>query len=65
MRVNGVNFNIQWAKFKVGWSFFVPCVDTANAKDSVKRVTKRLGYQVQVRTVIEDGIRGLRVWRIR
>jgi hypothetical protein len=65
MRVNGVTFNINWAKFKVGWSFFVPCVDPDEAKSRVKSVTKRLGYQIKARAVIEDGVRGLRIWRLR
>jgi hypothetical protein len=29
----------------------------------VLAVTKRLGFKVAIKAVIEDGIKGLRVWR--
>jgi hypothetical protein len=49
----------------VGSSFFIPCLDTEGALAQVKRTTKRLGYRIKTQIVVEKGIRGLRVWRIR
>jgi len=65
MRVNGVNYEIDWTKFKVGRSFFVPCLDAAEAKNVVKATMERFGFEVKVKLVIEDGFRGLRIWRIK
>jgi hypothetical protein len=63
MRINGIDYNIDWRKFKVGWSFFVPCLHLDRSKYVITSTTKRLGYKVLIKPVIEDGIKGLRVWR--
>jgi hypothetical protein len=65
MLIHGIEFKINWAKFIVGASFFVPCLDTEYAITQVKRTTKRLRYAIEIRVVIEQGIQGLRVWRIK
>jgi hypothetical protein len=65
MLIQGIEFKINWAKFIVGASFFVPCLDTEHAFNQVKRTVKRLRYVVEIRVVIEQGIQGLRVWRIK
>lgn len=64
MKVHGINFEIDWSKFKPGRSFFIPCLDLETTKKQVKAVAKRLQYSVEMRGVIEDGVKGLRVWRI-
>ena len=65
MVVDGVIHEVNWRKFVVGASFFVPCIHAQKAKEDVKTVTRRLGFRVTSKVVIEDGIRGLRVWRIK
>jgi hypothetical protein len=65
MRVHGISFNVVWEKFGVGTSFFIPCLDPKEAETQVRATTKRLGYTVKCRTVIEENIKGLRVWRIK
>jgi len=63
MRINDLDYNINWRKFKRGTSFFVPCLKLQESKTTVLAVTKRLGFKVAIKAVIEDGIKGLRVWR--
>jgi hypothetical protein len=65
MLIDGVSYEINWRGFKLGASFFVPCIHKDTAKEEIKTVTRRLGYKVVMKLVIEEGIRGLRVWRIR
>jgi hypothetical protein len=65
MRINRLDYNIDWRKFRVGWSFFVPCLLLQEGKEMVATVAKRLGFRVLIKPVIEDGIKGLRVWRIK
>jgi hypothetical protein len=65
MRVHGLSFEVDWSKFKPGRTFFVPCLDIEVAKQQVATVTKRLRYSVEMRGVIENGVKGLRVWRIK
>jgi hypothetical protein len=63
MKIETVTYRINWEKFRPGYSFFVPCIDTKAAKNTVLSVARRLQMEVIVRTVVEDGIKGLRVWR--
>jgi len=48
----------------VGYSIFIPCIDTSTARKDILRVTKRLKIEVITKLVIEEGVRGLRIWRI-
>lgn len=64
MQIENINYKINWKKFKRGTSFFVPCLDGDKAKETVYVVAKRLKMQVLAKVSIEDGVRGLRVWRL-
>lgn len=63
MRVDGVSYTIDWMEFTVGSSFFIPCLSIEEGTRRVKRKMDRLGYPVVIKSVIENEIRGLRVWR--
>ena len=65
MLIHGLSFRVNWKNFVVGSSFFIPCLDTEEALAQVKRTTKRLEYKIKTQTVVEKGIHGLRVWRIK
>ena len=65
MRIDGVDYQVDWEDFTVGSSFFIPCVGVTEAKERLERKMARLRYNVIIKIVIEDGIRGLRVWRIK
>jgi|TARA_R110002095_G_scaffold51216_4_gene44806 hypothetical protein len=64
MQVEKIVYEINWVKFKVGCSFFVPCLDPRKSRKKIVDVTKRLGYKVATKVVITDGVRGIRIWRI-
>jgi hypothetical protein len=63
MKIETVTYRINWEKFRPGYSFFVPCIDTKIAKQTILTVTRRLQMEIIMRVVVEDGIKGLRVWR--
>lgn len=65
MRIDGVTYQLNWDEFTVGSSFFVPCLNDVEARDRVDRKMRRLGYATISKLVIEDGVRGLRVWRVK
>jgi hypothetical protein len=65
MQIHRLNFRVNWKNFKVGASFFIPCLDTEHALVEVKKATKRLRYKIVSRVVIEKGIHGLRIWRLK
>lgn len=64
MKIEQVTYEIDWSKFHKGYSFFVPCIDHEAARTELNKVTKRLELRVLTKVTIEDGIKGLRVWRV-
>jgi len=64
MIVSGVSYEINWKAFKRGTSMFFPCLDVARATREVRTVTSRLRMKVLLKSSVEDGVRGLRVWRL-
>lgn len=64
MQVEGVSYNVNWKAFRCGTSFFLPCLDCATTKREVRQMLRRLRMKVVVKVSIEDGVRGLRIWRI-
>jgi hypothetical protein len=64
MKIETVSYLINWRKFRPGCSFFVPCVDEAAARKSLAKVTRRLRLKTISKVVIQDGVKGLRVWRV-
>jgi hypothetical protein len=64
MLVEKVSYRVNWKKFRKGHSFFIPCLDPSAAKKEIMCTTQRFRYNILTKVVIEEGIRGLRVWRI-
>ena len=65
MLIHGLDFRVNWKNFVVGSSFFIPCLDTEEAEAQVLRTVKRLRFTVKTQIVVEKGLQGLRVWRIK
>jgi hypothetical protein len=64
MIVEGVSYQISWRKFRRGTSIFIPCLDGTKARGEVMVVLKRLRIKVVSKVSIEEGIRGLRIWKV-
>lgn len=64
MLVEKVSYQVNWKKFKKGHSFFIPCLNPDEARKEILCTTNRLRYRVLTKVVIEEGIRGLRIWRL-
>jgi len=64
MQIDGVEYDIDFKKFSINSSFFVPCIHAEEAKKEMRAKMKRLGFKVGIRFVFHNGIRGLRVWRL-
>lgn len=65
MKIEGVNYDINWSGFKVGYSFFIPCLDPKATFGALKPTLRRRKYSVIAKVSIVDGIRGIRVWRLK
>jgi hypothetical protein len=64
MQIEKIDYSIDWRKFKAGYSFFIPCINCTEAKKAVNTVIKPLKIRIIIKTVIQEGVRGIRVWRI-
>lgn len=64
MQVAGVNYEINWRGFTKGSSMFFPCLDPEVARREINVVTQRMQFKIITRIEVQDGIRGLRVWRL-
>jgi hypothetical protein len=64
MKIERVSYDVNWANFKRGYSIFVPCLDCVQARKDVYAVLKRLKKNSLAYIVVEEGVRGLRIWRL-
>lgn len=64
MLTNGVNYQIKWPEFQPGTSIFIPAIDTEAALKAIQKESERLEFQFVHKIVVEDGIKGIRVWRL-
>jgi hypothetical protein len=64
MQIEKVSYQVNWKAFRRGTSIFIPCLDPARAKREVRPVMDRLRFSVVMKSVVEDGVRGLRIWRV-
>jgi len=61
---DGVRVVVNWKKMVINASIFIPCINTEEAKNQIKRITAEKDWRVETRVTIENNILGLRVWRI-
>jgi len=64
LTVEKVQYLINWKGFEKGSSFFIPCLDPTKSKKIIVAETKKRKYRVTTKVVIEDDVRGVRVWRV-
>jgi hypothetical protein len=64
MRIFNLPLVVEWHKFQPGSSFFVPCIDRKRVERWVLAEAKRLKVNVLCKQVVENGVYGLRVWRV-
>jgi len=64
MDVEKVSYAVNWKNFRKGYSFFIPCLKCKTAREMIKKKTRRLKMKVLTKVVVEDGVRGIRVWRL-
>ena len=64
IQIHGITFDIEWDKFKPSSSFFIPCLNTKEAKRVLKIACKHKKFKVRMKVVVDNKIRGIRVWRL-
>lgn len=64
MLVESVSYQINWKAFKKGTSIFIPCINPKTALVEIMSTMKRHKIKVATKVVIQDGVRGVRIWRL-
>ena len=59
-----VPVEIDWGKFEVGYSIFIPTLDASKTYHIVRKEVEPLGIKLVRRPRIENGRMGVRIWRI-
>lgn len=62
LEIEGVEYSINWEKFRPGASVFIPCRNCMEAKKIIDPVMARRGVKPLYKIVAVEGIKGLRVW---
>lgn len=63
VRIKGVGYAIP-KKLFIGDSFFVPTIDRALAIRTIAQRLERFGYEIKGEERIENGLLGVRLWRV-
>ena len=64
LTVEKVQYLINWKGCEKGASFFIPCLNPVKSKKIILKETRKRKYTVTTKVVIEDDVRGIRVWRV-
>ena len=64
METHGIPIEIDWGKFQIGTSIFIPGVDQDGLKRQIRWEMRRLQLKVVIKGVVENGILGVRTWRV-
>jgi hypothetical protein len=65
LKVLNLTILIPWTKLEPGQSFFIPCLDRKAHSKTLQKEADRLGIEVIIKQVVEDGKYGLRIWRVK
>jgi hypothetical protein len=61
---SGLPVIIEWHKFIIGSSFYIPTLDPDKLTEDIKREAQERNMHVKLRFCLENGTQGVRVWRI-
>ena len=64
LEIEGVQVQIEWHKFRLGTSFFLPCIAHDRMAASVVKRAESRGFRIKTLARIENGMWGIRVWRV-
>ena len=61
----GIPVIIEWHAMVLGASFFIPALDTEPLIKTILYNARQLGIRLKYKEKIENGLFGIRFWRIR
>ena len=64
LEIEGIQVQIEWSKFSIGTSFFLPCIAHNRMANGITQRAESRGFKVKILPRIENQMWGIRVWRI-
>ena len=61
----GIPVLIEWHKMVLGSSFFIPSLQTEQLEEQILEAGNQRRIKLRCKETVENGIIGLRVWRIK
>lgn len=61
---DGLKIKLFWDELEVGYSFFIPCLDTVEMLHLIYTEAESRGYKLTHNETIECGMAGVRFWRL-
>lgn len=61
--IDNVRLAIDWNRWELGQSIFVPCVDPDTLIQQMRRRAKHHKYVLTAKECVERGLFGVRFWR--
>jgi hypothetical protein len=58
------NLKATISGMSVGDSFFIPCLECDRVQSKALELGRDFGYKLSTRKVVEDLVKGVRVWRV-
>ena len=64
-KVNGVWYEVDWEKFTPGTSIFVPTLKVSQVRQKLYAAGMLTTGDLETRVTVENGVYGVRVWRVK
>ena len=64
LEIEGIQVRVEWSKFTVGSSFFVPCISSRDFRHQLYMHARARKIRIKTLTYIENGLWGIRIWRM-
>ena len=61
---DGVVIDVNWDKFEIGSSVFIPAINLVELEKQVKKIAIKKDFQIKSAERIEKSKLGMRFWRI-
>lgn len=65
MQTNGLPILVDWGKFKVGSSFYVPTLEPDKLLNRIRKYCRKMGMGIRGKRTVEGKTMGVRIWRVR
>lgn len=64
LTIGGIDFYVDWSKWTIGASVFIPAYNIEKAKKDITVALSKKVFDWIMREEFENGVQGIRIWRV-